>query len=163
MSGSKKQSVLLVIRMLVGGIFLYAGLEKIMAPLDFASAIYYYRIFPEAFIGAIAAIVPWIEATCGLCLVSGFNTKGAAALSSLMLLIFISLTITSAIRGFGIDCGCFGSFHREIGLLAIAEDTLLFAASVAVLLFENDTLNSHQLPRIFLKEIRVSLRKKIGS
>ena len=137
--------IFLALRLLIGGIFFYAGLEKILAPFDFSVAIYNYRLFPGHLLGVMAATVPWIETTAGLCLLAGFNTKGAAALTSFLLLIFIGLIIISAIRGLDIDCGCFGSLERKVGWLAILEDTSLFVISMSVLLFEKNALNLQEL------------------
>ncbi len=145
MQETKKRCVLLALRLLIGGIFFYAGLEKILAPFDFSMAIYNYKLFPDPLIGFMAATIPWIEIIAGLFLLFGFNTKGAAALISFLLLIFISLIIISAIRGLDIDCGCFGSLERKVGLLAILEDTTLFLISMSVLLFEKKVLNFQEL------------------
>jgi uncharacterized membrane protein YphA (DoxX/SURF4 family) len=144
MQGTKRY-IFLALRLLIGGIFFYAGLEKILAPFDFSVAIYNYKLFPDALIGFMAATIPWIETTAGLCLLAGFNTKGAAALTSSLLLIFIGLIIISAIRGLDIDCGCFGSLERKVGLLAILEDTTLFLISMSVLLFERDEFSFQKL------------------
>ena len=140
-----KRHIFLAFRLLIGGIFFYAGLEKILDPFKFSVAIYNYLIFPDLLIGGMAATIPWIEAMAGLFLLSGFNTKGAAALTSFLLLIFIGLIIISAIRGLDIDCGCFGSLERKVGLLAILEDTSLLAISMCVLLFEKNVLNFQEL------------------
>ena len=140
-----KRYIFLALRLLIGGIFFYAGLEKILDPFKFSVAIYNYLIFPDFLIGGMAATIPWIEAMAGLCLLSGFNTKGAAALTSFLLLIFIALIIISAIRGLDIDCGCFGSLERKVGIQAIFEDTLLLVISMSVLLFEKNALNFQEL------------------
>ena len=140
-----KRYIFLALRLLIGGIFFYAGLEKILDPFNFSVAIYNYRLFPDFLLGGMAAAIPWIEAIAGLFLLSGFNTKGAAALTLFLLLIFIGLIIISAIRGLDIDCGCFGSLERKVGIQAIFEDTLLFVISMSVLLFEKNVLTFQEL------------------
>ena len=140
-----KRYIFLALRLLIGGIFFYAGLEKILDPFAFSLALYNYRLFPDLLLGGMAATIPWIEALAGLCLLSGFNTKGAGALTSFLLLIFIGLIMISAIRGLDIDCGCFGGLERKVGLLAIFEDTSLLAISMSVLLLEKNALNLQEL------------------
>lgn len=140
-----KRYIFLALRLLIGGIFFYAGLEKMFEPFNFSMAIYNYKLLPDPLIGVVAATLPSIEIVAALFLLFGFNTKGAAALISLLLLIFISLIIVSAIRGLDIDCGCFGSLERKVGLLAILEDTSLLAISMSVLLFEKKVLNFQEL------------------
>ena len=140
-----RRYIFLALRLLIGGIFFYAGLEKILDPFDFSMAIYNYRLFLDFLLGGMAATILWLEAMAGLFLLSGFNTKKETALTSFLLLIFIGLIIISAIRGLDIDCGCFGSLERKVGLLAILEDTSLFVVSLCVLLFEKNALNLQEL------------------
>jgi uncharacterized membrane protein YphA (DoxX/SURF4 family) len=150
MHDSSKQYIFLVFRLLIGGIFLWAGAEKILTPFDFSVAIYNYRLFPGPLIGLAAAILPWVEAIAGLCLLTGLNTKGAAAITSLLLLVFVGLIVISAARGLDIDCGCFGGVERRVGLQAILEDAALLIVSTAVLLFERNPLNVRVLFRSML-------------
>ncbi len=140
-----KRYIFLALRLLIGGIFFYAGLEKMCEPFNFSMAIYNYKLLPDPLIGVVAATLPSIEIVAALFLLFGFNTKGAAALISFLLFIFIALIIISAIRGLDIDCGCFGSLERKVGLLAILEDTSLFVVSLCVLLFEKNALNFQEL------------------
>jgi putative oxidoreductase len=145
MQESKKQYIFLAFRFLIGGTFLYAGVEKILSPFDFAAAIYNYRIFPGPLIGIAAAVVPWVEALAGLCLLTGFNAKGAATITSLLLLTFVGLIIISAVRGLDIDCGCFASVERKVGAQAILEDAALFIISASILFWETNVLNLRHL------------------
>jgi uncharacterized membrane protein YphA (DoxX/SURF4 family) len=147
MQDSSKQYIFLAFRLLIGGIFLWAGAEKILKPFDFSVAIYNYRLFPGPLIGLAAAILPWVEAIAGLCLLAGFNTKGAATITSLLLLVFTGLIIISAVRGLDIDCGCFGGVERTVGLQAILEDGLLLIVSVTVVAFEKTPLKADVLFR----------------
>jgi len=150
----KKQYVFLALRLLIGGTFLYAGVEKILSPFDFSVAIYNYRLFPGPMIGLAAAMLPWIEALAGLCLLVGFNTKGAATITSLLLLTFVGLIIISAGRGLDIDCGCFGGVERRVGVQAILEDTTLFIVSASILFLEKNALNLQYLfNKILLRRI----------
>ncbi len=150
MQDSTKQYVSLVFRLIVGAIFLWVGAEKILSPFDFSVAIYNYRLFPGPVIGLAASILPWVEAMAGLCLLTGLNTKGAAVITSLLLLVFVGLIVISAARGLDIDCGCFGGVERRVGLQAILEDATLLMVSMAVLLFERNPLNVRVLFRSML-------------
>jgi uncharacterized membrane protein YphA (DoxX/SURF4 family) len=145
MQDTSKQYIFLTFRLLIGGMFLWAGAEKILKPFDFAVAIYNYRLFPGPLIGLAAAILPWVEAIAGLCLLTGFYTKGASAITSLLLVVFEGLIIISAVRGLDIDCGCFGGVERTVGLQAILEDGLLLIVSVTVVAFEKTPLTAHVL------------------
>ena len=145
MQASKMQYIFLAFRFLIGGTFLYAGVEKILSPFDFAVSIYNYRLFTGPLIGIAAAILPWVEAFAGLCLLAGFNTKGAATITTLLLLTFVGLIIISDVRGLDIDCGCFGGVERKVGLQAILEDTVLFIIFSSILLWGKSVLNPRNL------------------
>jgi uncharacterized membrane protein YphA (DoxX/SURF4 family) len=104
----------LVLAVALGAVFLYASFDKILHPRDFARIVYRYQVIgPSQAIGflpanTLAVILPWVEALCGLCLVTGFWRREAAVLAGVMLVVFI-LAVGLAL-GQGIDlenCGCF--------------------------------------------------------
>lgn len=99
----------LCVRVFLGGVFLYAALQKIVSPGDFSRAIDNYRILPDALVNMTAVVLPWIELLTGICLVSGLLLRGAVFLCTLFLLIFFSALIFNMARGLNMDCGCFGS------------------------------------------------------
>jgi uncharacterized membrane protein YphA (DoxX/SURF4 family) len=123
----------LLIRLIMGGLFIYAGLGKILTPLDFASSIYNYKLFPDFVVGLAAATVPWIEFLAGLCLVLGFKVRGGALAISTLLVVFICLLVISALRGLDVECGCFSGVERRVGWLAIAEDLAMLTGGLFVL------------------------------
>ncbi|HLO25457.1 MAG TPA: MauE/DoxX family redox-associated membrane protein, partial [Geobacteraceae bacterium] len=54
----------IVIRLVLGGVFLYAGFTKIADPAAFAGDIAAYRVLPYFGNYLAAAILPWLEAIC---------------------------------------------------------------------------------------------------
>lgn len=52
---------------------------------------------------AVAAALPWLELTCGLCLLSGKAAREAAVLSLILLLVFVTHGLLHPV---GSDCGC---------------------------------------------------------
>ena len=115
----------LAVRLLIGGLFLYAGLPKILDTMGFASSIYNYKLFPSPLIGLTAAFIPSVEVLAGFALILGVKVRGASLLISLLLVVFITLAAISAIRGLDIDCGCFSGVERKANWLAIFEDLTL--------------------------------------
>ncbi|MFH1123512.1 MAG: MauE/DoxX family redox-associated membrane protein [Pseudomonadota bacterium] len=97
----------LVIRMILGIVFLLASIDKILHPEAFAEAITNYRILPDAIINLTAIVLPWIELMVGLCLVSGIWVPGASLLSALLLMVFLGAILFNVARGLDIECGCF--------------------------------------------------------
>jgi len=126
----------LAVRLLLGGLFLYAGLPKIFDTMGFASSIYNYKLFPSPIIGLTAAFIPWVEVLAGLALVLGVKVRGASLLISLLLVVFVSLTAISAMRGLDIDCGCFSGVERKANWLAIFEDLALLGCSFFIFYFD---------------------------
>ncbi|RLC04874.1 MAG: hypothetical protein DRH90_07485 [Deltaproteobacteria bacterium] len=126
-----------VLRLALGGVFLYACYDKILHPLAFAEAVYNYQILPDAAVNLVALILPWIELLVGLCLVSGLWLPGATLMSTGMLTVFISALLFNQVRGLDIHCGCFATATTAspAGLWTIVRDLSFLAASVYISLY----------------------------
>ena len=70
----------LALRWLLGGLFVLASAHKIMDPAAFAKIIFGYDLFPAAAINLIAIILPYIELTAGLALITGVYPRAAAVI-----------------------------------------------------------------------------------
>lgn len=104
-------------RILVGGVFLYAGFLKISAPPEeFAYAIESYKIFSYKMSLILAYLVPWFEVYLGVFLLAGVYTVYCSIVSIIMFIIFEILLLQAIIRGLSItNCGCFGvSYSNSI-------------------------------------------------
>jgi putative oxidoreductase len=98
----------LLVRTLLAGIFLYAGVLKVLHPADFALAISRYRLLPGSAVSAVAIVLPWLEIVAALALLLLARMRRTAA--SLLLLLMVIFTIAlclNAWRGISVDCGCF--------------------------------------------------------
>ena len=94
-------------RLFIGGLFIYASLDKIINPTDFAEIIYYYQILPTRLINLLALTLPWLELTAGLLLLSGRLILPSSLILTGLLIIF-SVTIGfNLARGLDFQCGCF--------------------------------------------------------
>ena len=100
---------ILAIRVAVGGFFIYASLDKIINPLQFAKIIHHYRILAPEHINLLAIILPWIEIVAGVSLITGYKYRGANLLILSMLIVFIAALSASYVRGLNISCGCFST------------------------------------------------------
>ncbi|MFH0921330.1 MAG: MauE/DoxX family redox-associated membrane protein [Fibrobacterota bacterium] len=103
----------LLSRWIAGGVFIYAAVYKIYDPCDFARAINGYKILPAVFINPLAALLPWMEIFCGILVIQGRFSRGAALLLACMLLTFMTAIGFNLIRGVEFECGCFGA-QRDI-------------------------------------------------
>ena len=97
----------LCVRLVVGGIFIYASLYKIIDPGTFAKSIWYYHLVPGSLINLMALILPWVELLCGIGLIVGVFYEGSVVLVNVMTMMFVFVLSTTIVRGIDIECGCF--------------------------------------------------------
>lgn len=100
-------------RVLVAGLFIYAALSKISDPLKFADEIRAYELAPLTVTNLIAIILPWLELIAAGLLVVGIWRAEARLLIFLMLIGFTFGKISVEVRGLNINCGCWGSVWME--------------------------------------------------
>lgn len=100
----------LICRLVLGGVFLYAGAVKVGRPLTAARAVQAYEIpgLTGEFGALLGQALPWIEIVLGLLLVLGLFTRTVSALATLLMLAFVVGIAAAWARGLTIDCGCFG-------------------------------------------------------
>ncbi len=126
----------LLLRILLGVIFIYAGCIKLIDPGAFAQAVYNYKILPLLMVNPVAVILPWIEVICGVFLVTGFLTRGSALIIDCLLLIFVFALGFNLYRGLDISCGCFtlGSGGEKITLFTLVRDISLLIPGIWILI-----------------------------
>ncbi|HDZ27606.1 MAG TPA: DoxX family membrane protein, partial [Candidatus Aminicenantes bacterium] len=78
----RNKYILIAFRLVVGGMFIWAGISKIIDPLGFAQNIANYRVFPEGISFFLALVLPWIEVICGVFLILGIFLSASALLLS---------------------------------------------------------------------------------
>ncbi len=126
----------------LGAVFVYASLDKIVHPREFAKIVYRYRLLgPSASIGVLppnllAVTLPWIEAVAGLLLVVGAWRREAAGVAAALLVVFLGAVGYVLLMGIDVThCGCFTvqGTGRSAGLALIAEDVGLLAAALYVM------------------------------
>lgn len=126
---------LFILRIIIGGLFIYASIGKIADPQGFANAIYRYEVLPAYFVNIPAIILPFIEFIAGLFLLLGVYKRGSSFLISLMLGVFIILLLSAYLRGLTIDCGCFylenTSTKGDI-ITSIIRDIFMLGASLII-------------------------------
>jgi putative oxidoreductase len=130
----RNRAVLLAFRIVLGGLFVYAGAVKALAPLDFAQSIRNYQIVGQSLSFVAALVLPWLEILAGAALVLGLWKRGAALVVTALLVFFIVLTAVTMVRGLDVDCGCFGALDRKAGLSVILEDLAMLYLGLCILL-----------------------------
>lgn len=124
-----------LLRLVVGGLFVYASFSKMFNQQEFARAIYNYKFLPDAFINVLAIVLPYVEFFAGAFLILGILRKGSSLLIGSMLVVFIIALTRAYALGLDISCGCFSletvSEKSDI-LQRIIEDILLLAACILI-------------------------------
>lgn len=121
------------LRVFIGGIFLWAGIEKAINPAAFANAIIQYRLTSEHAAAGLALYLPWLEIAVAAAILSRKLYLGGLALVGLMLTIFVGALASAAYRGLDISCGCFGGNGQREIISALILDISLLAAVMILL------------------------------
>jgi len=100
-------NMMLIARLILAYVFIYASIDKIIDPHSFSNAIDNYHITPYQLNNLAALVIPWLELIIGICLLINVLVTGASLISISLLLFFIFIISQALFRGINIDCGCF--------------------------------------------------------
>jgi uncharacterized membrane protein YphA (DoxX/SURF4 family) len=128
-----------ILDVIIAAVFIYAGVIKILDPVQLAHDIDHYSILPWTVGVGLAFYLPWLETFCGLALIFRIFYRGALSILTALVVIFLVATIAAKARGLDITCGCFGhasqnwSFpaHMALDLALLAVLVILCFCSVA--------------------------------
>jgi len=107
----------ILVRWVVGGLFIYMGMKKALDPVTFLKLVRQYEMTNSPLVlNSIAATLPWFETFCGLLLLAGVAVRGTAVMLLAMLLPFtavvwhraLAIAATKALPFCAVkfDCGC---------------------------------------------------------
>ena len=125
-------SLLILLRIFVSGVFVYAGASKLMDLRAFALIIEEFGVVPLTVLPFVAVGLPVFEVIAGAGL--AFNVRGSLVAITLMTVMFLGVLGYAIAEGLVIaDCGCFApgelpagyddgsalkdAFARDVGLL----------------------------------------------
>lgn len=120
-----------LLRLLLGLTFIWASLDKMVNPGDFARIIYGYGVFPGIGINVIAIVLPYVEFLAGTCLITGILPRSSLLIINGLLAAFIFLIGFNLFRGHAFDCGCFSvtdTQGTEAAWSLLVRDLLLLLA-----------------------------------
>ena len=92
----------------LAAVWLVSGLLKAADPDQTYVAVRAYDVLPDAGVEVVSALLPWVELALGVLLLAGVGTRLVAALSAVLLVVFVAGVTQAWARGLAIDCGCFG-------------------------------------------------------
>ena len=107
----------------IGVVFIVAGLAKVGDPATFASQVHNFRMTPIWSENLIAVCLPWIEIVAGIAIVLNVRRRAGALLTSGLMIFFTLAVLQALIRGLDIDCGCFGTADAtRVGFVKLFEN-----------------------------------------
>ncbi len=140
--------LMLLARLALGGVLLYAGVLKAPNTGAFADTIANYEILPPLGNWLVALTLPWAEIVVGMLLICGLWLRGTALVAGLMFLGFGAGVIAALARDLDIVCGCFGTEDgARVGAYTLLFEALGLAAGVLVTIFPRQSLAFLRLPK----------------
>ena len=116
----------LAIRLLAAGVWLSAGIAKILDLEHFHAQVSAYKLLPHSLVGPFAYALPFVETFAGTYLLVGLLTRATAIFTCVLMAAFLIAQIQAWARGLQLDCGCFGALAAErVGLWSVVRDMAL--------------------------------------
>jgi uncharacterized membrane protein YphA (DoxX/SURF4 family) len=147
-----RRAVIWIGRLVLGGIFVYAGISKIFFPntrlwpmfvlkfsisvnlTTFAQQVDAYKLLSPAGVNFVAHTLPFTEIALGLLLLIGWGLRIWASLVTLLMLGFLTVVTRAYLLHMDINCGCFATYE-PISLKKILEDGALAALALLMTVF----------------------------
>ena len=142
----------LLLRLALGGVFVYASLDKIAEPAKFARIVYQWQVLGPLPSNLVAVTLPWIELVAGLLLLTGLRRRDAAGVLAVMLIVFIVAAVWVLAHGIEVDnCGCTSvadvpetgawppAWTRGVGWFLLTRNLVLLTGALVLLLVRPHT------------------------
>jgi len=123
---SKIDPIELLVRLIVGGIFIFAGYNKFIDLQVFELAVRNYSIINDPWVAILVMILPPFELLIGLLIVLRTLYMGSLLLVTTLTLTFIFALCSLLVRDINIECGCLG-LNNSIELQILIDITILGA------------------------------------
>lgn len=148
-----RRALILIGRLLLGCIFIYAGYSKIFLPnkmysplvmlkfsilsnlSNFGFQVASYKMLSPAGVDFVSHVLPFAEVALGLLLLVGWRLRIWAAIASVFLLLFLTVVTRAYILHMDINCGCFAT-PEPVSLKKIFEDSAMAALAILMTLFD---------------------------
>jgi uncharacterized membrane protein YphA (DoxX/SURF4 family) len=147
-----RRLVIWIGRLVLGGIFVYAGYAKLVYPnhnlwpffilkfsvstnlSTFAFQVESYKVLGAAGASLVAHTLPFVEIVLGLLLLIGWKFRIWAAMVTAILAGFLTLVTRAYLLHMEINCGCFGTPEPLTGM-TVLRDSALVALAVVMTIF----------------------------
>ncbi len=141
-----RRAVIWIGRLVLGGIFIYAGYSKIFLPIMhprppvgvalsfFAMQVDSYQLLAPWGVNFVAHTLPFAEVALGLLLLIGWRLRIWAIIVTLIMMGFFAAIVRSYALGLQINCGCFAT-PEPLSIKTVFRDGSLAALSLLMTVF----------------------------
>jgi len=147
-----RRLVIWIGRLVVGGIFIYAGYAKIFLPnfipsplfalkfsiatnlSNFAMQVESYKLLSPGGVSFVAHTLPFAEIILGLLVLIGWHLRIWASMITLIMLGFLTVVTRAYLLHMEINCGCFAT-PEPLNGYTVLRDSALAALCIAMTVF----------------------------
>jgi len=147
-----RRAIIWLGRLLLGGIFLYAGYAKLTYPnhnlwpyfllklsvsanlSTFAFQVDSFKVLPAGAVTFVAHTLPFVEIALGLLLLIGWRLRFWAAVASALLVGFLSVVTRAYVLHMDINCGCFAA-PEPVTIKTVIRDSALVLVAIIMTVF----------------------------
>jgi uncharacterized membrane protein YphA (DoxX/SURF4 family) len=147
-----RRAVIWIGRLVLGGIFIYAGYSKLFFPnfipsplfalrmslssnlSNFAVQVDSYKLLSPGGVSFVAHTLPFAEIALGLLLLIGWQLRIWASLVTLLMLGFLGVVSRAYLLHMDINCGCFATPEPLTGM-TVVRDSVFVALALVMTIF----------------------------
>jgi uncharacterized membrane protein YphA (DoxX/SURF4 family) len=141
-----RRAIIWIGRLILGGIFVYAGYSKLFLPnfipwplfalrfslstnlSNFAVQVESYKLLSAGGVSFVAHTLPFAEVILGLLLLIGWQLRIWASLITLIMLGFLGVVSRAYLLHMNINCGCFATPEPLTGMTVVRDGALVALA-----------------------------------
>lgn len=156
-----RRVVIWVGRLVLGGIFIFAGYSKIFLPnfmfrplfalkfslstnlTNFAFQVDSYKMLSSAGVSFVAHTLPFFEIVLGLLLLTGWKLRIWSTLATLLILGFLAAVTRAYLLHMQINCGCFATPEPLTGWTVARDSAFAALAVVTTVLAHSEARKPH--------------------
>jgi uncharacterized membrane protein YphA (DoxX/SURF4 family) len=119
-----------MLRLLVGGTFVFSGATKLLSHSQFVDTVDSYHILPHSLATAYGVTLPWVELVIGVYLLFAILIRSSAVAVVLMGISFMVANVSAIVRG-DEHCGsCFGEAITFPAWQSLVVDVLIMITAL---------------------------------
>ena len=143
----------LAIRLVLGGVFVWAGTAKLVQIPSFIETVAAFDILPADWVALFALSVIWIELIAGGLLLLDIWPRSNALVVLVLLVMFSAALGINMYRGNDVTCGCFGGDGGASLAWTLLRDLLLAGGAAALLARKEHTTRRSHRPKRNLTDV----------